>query len=60
MAKLDERDLKHTLRCYAEGGITIEEYWHEHDKCGDPECYAFECLNCGNWITLCGMSESGM
>jgi uncharacterized protein CbrC (UPF0167 family) len=57
MAKLDETDLRHTLRCYAEEGANIEEYWHENDNCGDPECYAFECLNCGNWITLCGTSE---
>jgi hypothetical protein len=55
MAKLDESKLEHTEQCNAEWGAT--EYWHEHDECGDPECYAQECLNCGEWQTLCGMTS---
>lgn len=53
MAKLD--DLQHTDKCtYPWFPI---EYWHEHDKCGDPECYVVECIDCGVWNTLCGMTE---
>ena len=54
MAKLDESQLEHTTECDQQD---ITDYWHEHDECGDPECYAQECLNCGEWQTLCGMSS---
>jgi hypothetical protein len=35
----------------------LVEYWHEHDACSDPDCYAEECDYCDKWVTLCGMSS---
>lgn len=49
MAKLDK------LTCCNEQHL--DEYYHEHDECSDPECYAEECLSCGAWHTLCGMTS---
>ena len=46
---------KLNLACCADQ--QIEEYWHEHDACDDPMCYAQECMACGKWETLCGMTD---
>jgi len=46
-----------TWECCPDRHLT--DYWHEHDDCNDPECYAEECEACGKWQTLCGMTGRG-